>query len=42
MEAKKTTYEIVTERLSKSRRAEEETQLFNQLIQTVNEKVKAQ
>lgn len=36
------TYEIVTERLSKSRRAEEETNLFNQFIQTVIEKVKAQ
>ena len=33
--SKQMTYEIVTERLSKSRRAEEETQLFNQFIQTV-------
>ena len=35
------TYEIVTERLRKSRQATEETKLFNQFIQAVIEKVKA-
>ena len=35
------TYEIVKDRLRKSRQATEETKLFNQFIQAVIEKVKA-
>ena len=35
------TYKLVTEQLSKSRQAKEETRLFNQFIQAVIEKVKA-